>query len=38
MPKKLFFKLPAEKQQKILDAAAEEFIEYNVAEILLDFL
>lgn len=29
MPKKLFFKLPAEKQQKILDAAAEEFIEYK---------
>lgn len=29
MPKKLFFKLPPEKQQKILDAAAEEFIEYK---------
>ncbi len=29
MPKKLFFKLPAEKQQKILNAAAEEFIEYK---------
>lgn len=29
MPKKLFFKLTPEKQQKILDAAAEEFIEYK---------
>ena len=29
MPKKTFFKLSAEKQQRILDAAAEEFIEYK---------
>ncbi len=29
MPKKLFFKLPPEKQQRILDAAAEEFIAYQ---------
>lgn len=29
MPKKTFFNLPEEKQQRILDAAAEEFIEYK---------
>lgn len=29
MPKKTFFKLPEEKQQRILEAAAEEFIEYK---------
>ena len=29
MPKKTFFRLPPEKQQRILNAAAEEFIEYK---------
>lgn len=29
MPKKLFFKLTPEKQQRILDAATEEFIAYK---------
>ncbi|MGC2871702.1 TetR/AcrR family transcriptional regulator [Ihubacter sp. mB4P-1] len=29
MPKKTFFRLPQEKQQRILTAAAEEFIEYK---------
>lgn len=29
MPKKLFFKLSDEKRQRILDAAAEEFIQYK---------
>ena len=29
MPKKTFFRLSPEKQQRILDAAAEEFIEYR---------
>ena len=29
MPKKTFLKLPPEKQQRILDAAADEFIEYK---------
>lgn len=29
MPKKTFFKLSPDKQQKILDAAAEEFIKYK---------
>lgn len=29
MPKDLFFKLPPEKQQKILDAAEEEFLAYK---------
>ncbi len=29
MPKRTFLKLPPEKQQRILDAAADEFIEYK---------
>ena len=29
MPKKLFFSLPEEKQERILKAATEEFIEYK---------